>query len=134
MQVYDALAQNREHLGKMFGENFTFTWNTVTKKLLLHRKVKANDTVFLHVYKHRSDEELLTDPYSLPWLKEYALAQAKLMLAEARGKFNTIAGPQGGTSLNADALRSDAQMQIDKLEDDLKYYAEGQQGLGVIIG
>ena len=32
------------------------------------------------------------------------------MLAEARGKFNTIAGPQGGTSLNADALRSDAQM------------------------
>ena len=134
MQVYDALAQNREHLGKMFGENFTFTWNTVSKKLLLHRKVKADDTVYLHVYKQRSDEELLQDPYSSPWLKEFALAQARLMLAEARGKFNTIAGPQGGTSLNADALRSDAQMQIDKLEDDLKYYAEGQQGLGVIIG
>ena len=100
----------------------------------MHRKVKADDTVFLHVYKNRSDEELLQDPYSLPWIKEYALAHAKLMLAEARGKFNTIAGPQGGTSLNADALRSDAQMQMDKLEDDLKYYAEGQQGLGVIIG
>ena len=56
------------------------------------------------------------------------------MLAEARGKFNTIAGPQGGTSLNADALRGDAQAAIDKLEDDLKYFAEGQQGLGVIIG
>ena len=134
MQVYDALAQNREHLGKMFGENFTFTWNTVTKKLLLHRKVKAKDTVYLHVYKNRTDEELLQDPYSSPWLKDYSLAYAKLMLAEARGKFNTIAGPQGGTSLNADALRNDAQMAMDKLEDDLKYYAEGQQGLGVIIG
>ena len=98
------------------------------------RKREKHIFTVLHVYKHRSDEELLTDPYSLPWLKEYALAQAKLMLAEARGKFNTIAGPQGGTSLNADALRNDAQMQIDKLEDDLKYYAEGQQGLGVIIG
>ena len=134
LAVYDALSQHREHLGKMFGENYTFTWNTVTKKLLLHRRVKADDTVFLHVYKNRSDEELLQDPYCLPWLKEYALAQAKLMLAEARGKFNTIAGPQGGTSLNADALRMDAQAQLDKLEDDLKYFAEGQQGLGVIIG
>ena len=132
--IYDALAQHREHLGKMFGAEYQFTWNTVTKKLLIHRKIKADDTVFVHVYKNRSDEELLTDPYSSPWLKEYALAHAKLMLAEARGKFNTIAGPQGGTSLNADALRSDAQMSIDKLEDDLKYYAEGQAGLGVIIG
>ena len=134
MAVYDALSQHRETLGKMFGENYTFTWNTVTKKLLLHRKVKANDTVFIHAYKQRSDEELLTDPYSAPWLKDYALAHSKLILAEARGKFNTIAGPQGGTSLNADALRMDAQATLDKLEDDLKYYAEGQAGLGVIIG
>ena len=28
----------------------------------------------------------------------------------------------------------DAQAPIDKLEDDPKYYAEGQAGLGVIIG
>ena len=134
MATFDALAQHRETLGRLFGENITFTWNTVTKSLLLHRKIKANDTVFLHVYKQRSDEELLQDPYCLPWIKDYSLAHAKLILAEARGQFNTIAGPQGGTSLNADALRSDAQMSIDKLEDDLKYYAEGQAGLGVIIG
>jgi len=134
MAIYDALSQHRETLGKMFGENYTFTWNTVTKKLLLHRKVKADDTVYIHAYKQRSDEELLQDPYSAPWLKDYALAHGKLILAEARGKFNTIAGPQGGTSLNADALRMDAQATIDKLEDDLKFYAEGQAGLGVIIG
>tara|TARA_B100000963_G_scaffold124129_1_gene108307 strand:+ start:25640 stop:26380 length:741 start_codon:yes stop_codon:yes gene_type:complete len=134
MAVYDALSQHRETLGKLFGENYTFTFNTVTKKLLLHRKVKADDTVFIHAYKQRSDEELLTDPYCAPWLKDYALAHSKLILAEARGKFNTIAGPQGGTSLNADALRMDAQATLDKLEDDLKYYAEGQAGLGVIIG
>ena len=134
MATFDALAQHRETLGRLFGENITFTWNTVTKKLFIHRKIKANDTVYLHTYKLRSDEELLRDPYCSPWIKDYALAHSKLMLAEARGKFNTIAGPQGGTSLNADALRSDAQMSIDKLEDDLKYYAEGQAGLGVIIG
>ncbi len=134
MATFDALAQHRETLGRLFGENLTFTWNTVTKKLFLHRRIKADDTYYMHVYKQRSDEELLQDPYCAPWIKDYALAHSKLMLAEARGKFNTIAGPQGGTSLNADALRMDAQANIDKLEDDLKYYAEGQAGLGVIIG
>ena len=134
LAVYDALSQHREHLGKMFGENYTFTWNTVTKKLLLHRRVKADDTVFLHVYKQRNDEELLQDPYCLPWLKEYALATAKLMLAEARGKFNTIAGPQGGTTLNGDALKAEGQAEIERLEADIGNYAEGGTPHSFVIG
>jgi|TARA_B110000503_G_scaffold37177_1_gene60822 hypothetical protein len=134
MATFDALAQHRETLGRLFGKEMIFTWNTATKKLFLQRRIKADDTLFMHVYKYRSDEELLTDTYSLPWIKELALAYSKLMLAEARGKFNTIAGPQGGTSLNADALRMDAQNQIDKLEDELKTYTDGQVGLGIIIG
>jgi hypothetical protein len=134
MATYDFLAQNRETLGRLFGEKYMFTWNPVTKKLLLHRRVKAQDTVYLHVYKNRSNEELLMDPYAAPWIKELALAYAKLMLAEARGKFGTIAGPQGGTSMNADALRSDAQAAIDKLDDELKTYVDGSTGLGIIIG
>lgn len=134
MATYDFLAQHRETLGRLFGERFIFTWNPVTKKLLLHRRVKAPDTVYLHVYKERSDIELINDQYAKPWIKELSLAYAKLMLAEARGKFNTIAGPQGGTSLNADALRADAQASIEKLEDELKLYSEGSTGLGIIIG
>ena len=134
MATFDALAQHRETLGRLFGKEIMFTWNTVNKKLLIHRRPKAADTVYMHVQKYRSDEELLTDTYSMPWIKELALAYSKLMLAEARGKFNTIAGPQGGTSLNADALRSDAQMAIDKLDDELKTYTDGQAGLGIIIG
>lgn len=134
MATYDALAQHRETLGRLFGSEIMFTWNTVTKSLLVHRKPKSDDTFYLHVYKLRSEEELLTDPYSSPWIKELALAYAKLALAEARGKFNTIAGPQGGTSLNADALRADAQDAIAKLDDELKTYVDGQVGLGIIIG
>jgi hypothetical protein len=56
------------------------------------------------------------------------------MLAEARGKFNTIAGPQGGTTLNADVLRASAEADLDKLEQDLTLYAEGSTGLGFVIG
>ena len=134
MATFDFLAQNRETLGRIFGEKLIFTWNTVTKKLFIGRRQKAEDTVYLHVFKYRTDEELLSDPYSAPWIKDLALAYAKLMLAEARGKYSTIAGPQGGTSLNAEALRSDAQASIDKLEDELKTYVDGSVGLGIIIG
>lgn len=132
--TYDFLAQNRETLGRLFGQEVIFTWNTVTKRLLIQRKIKADDEVYLYVYKQRSDEELLTDPYSSPWIKEMSLAYAKLTLAEARGKYNTIAGPQGGTQLNADALRADAMAQIEKLEDELKTFVDGQVGFGIIIG
>ena len=82
----------------------------------------------MHVYKQRSDEELLQDPIVLR-IKDYALAHSKLMLAEARGKSQYYCRSQGGTSPNADALRMDAQANIDKLEDDPKYYAEGQVDL-----
>lgn len=132
--VYDALAQHVELLGRMFGANYTFTWNTTSKKLTIHRRIKGEDDVILHVYNYRPDEVLLQDPYATPWLKDYALAHAKLMLAEARGKFTQIAGPQGGTTLNADQLRADAQAEIDKLEQDLTLYSEGGDPLTFVIG
>ena len=132
--TFDFLSQHREALSRVFGEELLFTWNTTTKELLIHRKQKVNDTVYVHCYIERSDENLLDDPYAAPWIKDLALAYAKLILAEARGKFNTIEGPQGGTSLNADMLRMDAQAAIDKLDEELKTYTDGQAGLGVIIG
>ena len=57
-----------------------------------------------------------------------------MMLAEARGKFSSIAGPQGGTTLNAEVLRADATQSFQSLEEDLKTYVDGGEGLGIIIG
>lgn len=132
--VFDALAQHREALGRLFGAEYTFTWNHTSHTLLIHRRIKAEDDVYLHVYNQRPEEVLFADIYAKPWLKDYAFAHARLILAEARGKFNTIAGPQGGTTLNADVLRADAQADLDKLEQDLTLYAEGSTGLSFVIG
>ena len=57
-----------------------------------------------------------------------------MMLAEARGKFATIAGPQGGTSLNAETLRADATQQFESLENDLNNFIDGGDPLGFVIG
>ena len=134
LAVYDSLAQHRETLGRLFGAEYTFTWNHTSHSLFLHRRVKTDDDCYLHVYNNRPEETLFADVYAKPWIKDYAFAHARLMLAEARGKFNTIAGPQGGTTLNADVLRASAEADLDKLEQDLTLYAEGSNGLGFVIG
>jgi hypothetical protein len=118
----------------MFGAYVTFTWNKVNKTILLHRKFTAEDEVFLWVDLERSDEELLLDTYAGPWIKDYAFAHCKFMLGEARAKFATIAGPQGGTSLNGDNLKSEAQAELEKLDEDLKTYVDGSTPMGFLIG
>jgi hypothetical protein len=131
---YELYADRRELMARMFGGYVTFTFSQNDKKIMLHRKFRAEDTVFAWVWVERDDEDLLIDPYSGPWLKDYAFAKAKFMLGEARAKFATIAGPQGGTSLNGDALKSEAAADIEKLEDDLKNYVDGGGYGGFIIG
>ena len=96
--------------------------------------IKAEDSVVLHVFNYRPEENLLEDTYAGPWLKDYAFAHARLILAEARGKFTQIAGPQGGTTMNSDQLRQDAQAEIDKLETELTLYNDGSTGLSFVIG
>lgn len=132
--TFDAFAQHREMLGRFFGAELNFTFNSYTKKLIIQRKMRADDDVFLHVYNYRPEEQLFNDTYSKPWIKDYSLSMSKLMLAEARGKYNSIAGPQGGTTLNADMLRTDALAELEKLELDLKNFTEGGGGFGFVIG
>ena len=56
------------------------------------------------------------------------------MLGEARSKFATVAGPQGGTSMNGDALKQEAAAELEKLEQDLLNYVEGGLPLSFVIG
>ena len=58
----------------------------------------------------------------------------KYTLGEARSKFGTIAGPQGGTTLNGEALKSEAKEELDKHIEDLKNYVDGSEPLSFIIG
>ena len=134
LQMFDMLHQYRETMGRLFGAELMFTWRPQTKRLILQRMIKAEDSVVLHVFNYRPEENLLEDTYAGPWLKDYAFAHARLILAEARGKFTQIAGPQGGTTMNADQLRQDAQAEIDKLETELTLYNDGSTGLSFVIG
>jgi hypothetical protein len=86
------------------------------------------------VYNYRPDEELLKDYRAVQWIKDYTLASCKYMLGEARSKFATIAGPQGGSTLNGDTLKAEAQTEMDKLEQEVSLAVAGGTGYGFTIG
>ena len=135
LATYDFYKQYQEMAGRMFGAYLVFTFDPVTKKLTLVRNVQSDgETVLLWMYNTRPDVNLLTDPRCKPWIYDYALARSKYMLGEARSKFATIAGPQGGTSLNGDTLKAEAQQEMDKLETDLLNYVDGQMPLTWVMG
>ena len=134
LATFELYMGQRELLGRMFGANVTFTWSTTSKTLNLHRNIKGTESVLLHTYNYRPDESLLQDTSSAPWIKDYATAVAKMILGQARSKFSQLAGPQGGVTLNGNDLIAQAQAEMEKLEEDLKTFAEGGTPLGFIFG
>ncbi len=88
----------------------------------------------LYCYNYRPDIGILYDVYAAQWVKDYTLANCKLMLGQAREKFAQLAGPQGGTSLNGAALKTEATTEIENLEKDLATQVAGGRGYTFIIG
>jgi len=134
LSTYYAFSSYQELVGKMFGSFINFKFEPVTKKLTIMQRPRSDEQILMQLYNQRPDFNLLSDPYAGQWLKDYTLAVAKYMLGEARSKFATISTPQGGTSLNGDALKADAQAEMEKLEMDLATYAEGSKPLSFVIG
>ncbi len=134
LATYDLFSQYQELVGRMFGSFIEFKWNTNTKKLTILQRPRANEEVMLYCYNYRPDSELLGDYLAKQWLKDYTLASCKYMLGEARSKFATIAGPQGGSTLNGDSLKAEAQAEMEKLEVEVSTAVSGGNGYGFIIG
>ena len=93
-----------------------------------------SETVLLWIYNKKPDSMLFNSDTVFPWIQDYALAVAKDMLGQAREKFATIAGPQGGTQLNGAALKGEAKVEMEALEEELKRYYDGSQPYTWVIG
>ena len=132
--TYNMFSQFQELVGRMFGSFIEFKWNTTTKKLTVLQRPRQGEEVLMYVYMYRPDSELFKDYLAKKWIKDYTLAKCKYMLGEARSKFNTIAGPQGGTSLNGDALKQEAIAEMERLDAEVKTQTAGGQGYSFLIG
>jgi hypothetical protein len=122
-------------VGKMFGSFINFTYHPTSNKLVLQQRPQSNERVLLSIYNKRPDFAFLEDTYAGVWIKEYTLANCKIMLGEAREKFAQIASPQGGTTLNGAALKAEGLARVKELEEELKKGdPSGMGGYTWIIG
>jgi len=134
LATYYAFASYQKMVGKMFGTDINFTFNKTTKLLTIMQRPRGGEELLVWMHNLRPDFNLLQDAYASQWLRDYSLATCKIMLGEAREKFQTIAGPQGSTSLNGTALKAEGKAEIEMLEQDLINYKEGGEPISFIIG
>jgi hypothetical protein len=133
--TYELFAQYQELVGRMFGSFIEFKWHAQSHKLtLLQRPRNSDEEMLLYCYNYRPDIGILNDVYAAQWVKDYTLANCKIMLGQAREKFTQIAGPQGGTSLNGATLKSEGAAEIERLETELATQVAGGRGYTFIIG
>jgi hypothetical protein len=134
LATYELFAGYQELVGRMFGSFIEFKWNSTSKKLTILQRPRTEEDLLLYCYNYRPDSQLLDDYLAKQWIKDYTLASCKFMLGEARSKFATIAGPQGGSTLNGDALKAEAQAEMEKLENEVAMAVPGGTGYGFLIG
>ena len=135
LATYDFYSQYVELAGRMFGAYMNYTWNSVTKKLQLIRDPKGTgENVLLWVYQLKPEIQLLSDYQIQQWIKDYMVANCKMIIGEAREKFATIAGPQGGGTLNGTAMKAEAKEEMAAKREELKMYVDASQPLTWVIG
>ena len=135
LAVFDAFAQYKETIGRVFGSEYNFIWNKNTKNLKIMRNIRHEEDIAVGVYNFVPESILLKDVSASPWLAAYSLAQSKLMLGEARSKYTSgLPGAGGTVTLNGDALKAEGQAEIEGLKERLHNFEEGNTPLGFVIG
>jgi hypothetical protein len=135
LATFEMYSQYVELAMRMFGGFMNYTFNPVTKELRIVRDPKSTgEDVLLWTFNSKPEVSLLSDYQTGQWIKDYTAAAAKMIIGQARSKYQSIAGPGGGTVLNGNALVQEAAQEKAQLIQDLATYTDGSQPLTWVIG
>lgn len=110
---YHLMAEYIKTLEIMFAGRLTFNWDEHKRELFIHNRFPfAERMVLIEAMVERTEQDLLTDRWCKEWLRRYATAKVKEMLASVRGKFSTLPGAGGSVTLNASDLKMQAEAEI----------------------
>lgn len=135
LATYDFYAGYVELAARMFGGYVTYTFDPVTKVLRVVRDFKGTgERILIWADIQRPEEVIIQDPGAGVWIADFILAVLKGIIGEAREKFQSIAGPGGGTSLNGAQMKSESVASQERLITELKNYVDYSQPLTWIQG
>jgi hypothetical protein len=94
------------------------SWDIINGNILqLYPTPSRNGETVILVY--RGLDTATMHPYYKNWIQRYALAVAKGILGEVRGKYSSLPSPGGGASLNGAALTQQSEQEKEKLKEEL---------------
>lgn len=135
LATWDLYNEYLKTVERVFASQYNFVWDPDTHLLRLIRRPTADEDVLVRVYAKRSDDVIITDPNTQPWVRSYATAMCMLYLGAARSKFPSgFSGPNGNVVYNGEQLRQEAIAEIAKLDKEILDFATGTEGYGWIQG
>jgi hypothetical protein len=94
------------------------SWDVINGNILqLYPTPTRNGETVILVY--RGLDTATMHPYYRNWIQRFALAVAKGILGEVRGKYSSLPSPGGGASLNGAALTQQSEQEKEKLKEEL---------------
>lgn len=133
--TYYLFAGYQEMVGKIFGSYIEFQWIPTTYTLrILQRPFTEGEVLMLRCQNYRPDYVIMEDYLAKQWIRDYTLANCKMILGEARSKFGAIAGPGGSGQLNGADLKSAGKEELEKLDKELELLVAGGTGYTFVIG
>lgn len=112
-----------EELNTAFANRIMFQWVETSRELKMYQNFLSKEKVLVDATIERTEQDLLTNRETALWLKNWTIAEIKLMLSQTRGKFQQLPGPNGSTALNTQDLISQAQSEMESLRNELQDFA-----------
>jgi len=130
--TYFMFASYQEMIGKMFGAYIEFQWIPSSRTIrILQRPFSEGEVIGMRTQNFRPDYLIIEDIYAKQWIRDYTLANCKMMLGEARSKFASIAC---GGALNGNDLKSAGKEELAALDKELETLVSGGTGYTFVIG
>lgn len=120
---YHIMAEYTKLMEILFAGRITYSWNEQKRELWIHHRFPFNERmVLIEAACERTEQDIMSDRWCKTWVRRYATARARLMLAEIRGKYSSLPGANGSLTLNASDLRMSANDDITQCMKDLEDY------------
>ena len=114
-----------EMLNRVTSQEPEWVWDANSRTLFINAGgtnvagASGNYFVMVRYFQSVALDKVRNDHFR--WFKRYCLCQAKLILAQIRGKFDgKIPAPGGGAQMNFRSLQDEADKELEKLEQDLR--------------
>ncbi len=137
---YHIMNEYVELMEKLFASNLMYKWSERNRRLSIQQNIWRKERILVDATIERTEQDIMSDRMLNNWIQTWATAEARMILAEIRGKYQTLPGAGGGVALNASDLRQQAQLDFDKCWQELDDYIAtdveqyGLGGAGIIMG